>query len=227
VNYDLNAQSSKYFDRRDQPWIFERSSPFCGRQSHSRNLFLDRRLRTTLVKRSMRAKAHSCFGVWNAPGFYIECSSCSSSRRSAGWAVRQTVRTKSTEKRQLGANNLCYVLPPSFPPLSPSFISFLLISFSLLLQQRYVLCLEFVRLFSIPTKAPSATRTLLVALARCRAHWRGENGIWNWGKPLMKLSRKSPVKVTELPSQWITHLIVPDGVTCALGLVRMISVFRF
>lgn len=70
----------------------------------------------------MRAKAHSCFGAWNAPGFYIECSSCSSSRRSAGWAVRQTVRTKSTEKRQLGANNLCYVPPHRFP-LYPRLLS--------------------------------------------------------------------------------------------------------
>lgn len=114
----------------DQPRIFGRSSPFCGRQSRSRNLFLHRRLRTTLVKRSMRAKAHSCFGAWNALGFYIECSSCSSSRRSAGWAVRQTVRTKSTEKRQLGANNLCYVPPHRFPPFIR--VSSLSISLSLL-----------------------------------------------------------------------------------------------
>lgn len=115
-------QSSKDLNEGDQSRIFGRSSPFCGRQSRSRNLFLHRRLRTTLVKRSMRAKAHSCFGAWNAPGFYIECSSCSSSRRSAGWAVRQTVRTKSTEKRQLGANNLCYVPPHRFPlyPRLPS-----------------------------------------------------------------------------------------------------------
>lgn len=220
-------QSSKDLDG-GRSALFGRSSPFRGRQSRSRNLFLHRRLRTTLVKRSMRAKAHSCLGAWNAHGFYIECSSCSSSRRSAGWAVRQTVRTKSTEKRQLGANNLCYVPPHRFPPLSASSVSLPLIFFSLSPQQRYVLCPGFVRLFSVPVKAPfAAVRTLLVALAWCRAHWRGENGIWNWGKPLMKLSRKSPVKVTELPSQWITHLTIPDGVTRALGLVRMISVFRF
>jgi len=115
------VQSSK--DRGDQFRIFGKSSLFCGRQSHSRNLFFHRRLRTTLVKRSMRAKAHSCFGAWNAPGFYIECSSCSSSRRSAGWALRQTVRTKSTEKRQLGANNLCYVPPLCSPIIRASFVS--------------------------------------------------------------------------------------------------------
>lgn len=219
-------QSSK--DGGDQPRIFGKSSLFCGRQSRSRNLFLHRRLRTTLVKRSMRAKAHSCFGAWNAPGFYIECSSCSSSRRSAGWALRQTVRTKSTEKRQLGANNLCYVPPLYSPFIRASFIS--LPSLLLLLSRSFAsvalcpssrICLS---LFP-PGASSLPTRILLVALARRRAHWRGENGIWNWGKPLMKLSRKSPVKVTELPSQWITHLA--DGVTCALGLVRMISVFRF
>lgn len=142
----------------DQPRIFGRSSPFCGRQSRSRNLFLHRRLRTTLVKRSMRAKAHSCFGAWNAPGFYIECSSCSSSRRSAGWAVRQTVRTKSTEKRQLGANNLCYVPPHRFPLYPRPPVSLPLIFFSLSPQQRYVLCPGFVRLFSVRGEGSLAPR---------------------------------------------------------------------
>lgn len=121
-------QSSKDLSRgRSAPDIREVIPFLRAPKSFPKSLLAHRRLRMTLVKRSMRAKAHSCFGAWNAPGFYIECSSCSSSRRSAGWAVRQTVRTKSTEKRQLGANNLCYVPSHRFP-LYPRLLSFLLSS---------------------------------------------------------------------------------------------------
>lgn len=114
---------------------------------------------------------------------------------------------KHPEKRQLGANNLCYVLRPFPPHLFRS--RFLLPSLSI----------STVQLLFIPHPSDSSTRPfpnqLLVRQSSLTK--RGREGIWNWGKPLMRRSCKSPVKVTELLSQWITVGSRASGLEAIIG----------
>lgn len=107
--------------------------------------------------------------------------------------------TNGSNKKHWKKDNSVQITFATFSDLSPS-----LSSFSISIQLLFIPVSDSPLVFRPFPSNQSRKAKFIHDEERNRERERGRKGIWNWGKPLMRRSCKSPVKVTELLSQWIS-----------------------